>query len=91
MVDAVSTSISSPNPENGLSEVVFLIILLGVVAVANTGCSILRGFIGSGQAQAVTDHMASMLHAKSVNIDLEYYEDPQCGLSGFFQISLHGS
>jgi len=77
MVDAVSASMSGPNPENGLSEVVFLIILLGVVAVANTGCSILRGFISSGQSQAVTDHMAAMLHAKSVNIDLEYYEEPQ--------------
>lgn len=76
-VDAVSFHMASPNPEEGLSEVVFLLLVLGGLAVANTGCSILRGFVGTGQSQAVTDYMSSMLHAKSTEVDLQYYEEPR--------------
>lgn len=77
VVDAVTANMASPNPEDGLNEVVFLLLVLGGLAVANTGCGILRQFVSTGQSQAVTDYMASMLHAKSTEVDLEYYEEPQ--------------
>jgi ATP-binding cassette subfamily B protein len=77
VVDSVTAHMASPNPEEGLSEVVLLLLVLGGLAVANTGCSILRGFVSTGQSQAVTDYMASKLHAKSTEVDLQYYEEPR--------------
>ncbi|MDT7041591.1 ABC transporter ATP-binding protein [Candidatus Nitronereus thalassa] len=77
VIDSVTANLSSSNPSAGLYEVIFLLSLLGVVAVASTACSILKSFVHTGQAQAVTDYMSSILHAKSVDVDLEYYEEPQ--------------
>lgn len=77
VVDSVTASLSGSNPESGFSEVVFLLILLGVIAISNIGCSILKMFVRTGQGQAVTDYMSSLLHAKSNEVDMAYYEEPQ--------------
>jgi ATP-binding cassette subfamily B protein len=38
---------------------------------------ILSDLVNRGQAQAVTDHMYTILHRKSEEVDLEYYENPE--------------
>jgi ATP-binding cassette subfamily B protein len=38
---------------------------------------LLSGLVTEAQSVTVTDHMYDVLHAKSVEVDLEYYENPQ--------------
>jgi ATP-binding cassette subfamily B protein len=77
LVDSVTVSLAAPSPANDLGEVVWFVVLLGVVAVISSVCSTLSSLVNNAQGQAVTDHMASILHTKSVEVDLEYYENPQ--------------
>jgi ATP-binding cassette subfamily B protein len=52
-----------------------LVGLAGTVALAGGLCRALGGLVGEAQGQGVTDHLYDLLHAKSVEVDLAYYED----------------
>jgi ATP-binding cassette subfamily B protein len=58
------------------SEALVAVALLGAVALAAQLCQSLGGFVAEVQAQRVADHVAEVLHAKSLELDLEYYDDP---------------
>ena len=76
VVDAVTAVIAAPNKEAALRRVVLFIALAGGVALLVSLCRILAGLVSEVQAQAVTDHVSDILHAKSVEADLAYYESP---------------
>ena len=40
-------------------------------------CRSLTEIVREAQTQVVTDHVADVIHGKSVAVDLEYYEDPK--------------
>ena len=40
-------------------------------------CRSLTEIVKEAQTQVVTDHVADVIHGKSVAVDLEYYEDPK--------------
>lgn len=77
LIDSVTEGLAAPNPADAFDETVWFVVLLGVVAVISSACSTLATLVNRAQGHAVTDHMTSILHAKSVEIDLEYYENPQ--------------
>ena len=54
-------------------------LLIGLAIVLLTGmiANALSELVTSSQAQKVSDYMRSILHAKSVEIDLSYYENPR--------------
>src|SRR4028119_1367064 len=72
MVDAVSTGLTTSDKAAALGQVMMLVVLAGVVALAGNLCSSLVGLVSVAQTQLVTDHVHSILHAKSVEVDLEY-------------------
>ena len=49
--------------------------LSGLVSFFNAACNALAELVNGVQAQIVTDHMYDVLHAKSLEVDLEYYEN----------------
>ncbi|PYN78473.1 MAG: ABC transporter ATP-binding protein [Candidatus Rokuibacteriota bacterium] len=75
VVDAVATAIADKAVAFG--RVAALVGLAGAVALVSAVCRSLAGFVSEGQAQAVTDHMHDILHAKAVEVDLEHYENSQ--------------
>ncbi len=75
MVDAVSTGLSATDKAAVLGQVMTLIVLAGGVALAGDLCSAIAGFVSEAQSQVVTDYVHSLLHAKSIEVDLEYYEN----------------
>jgi ATP-binding cassette subfamily B protein len=77
LIDSVTEGLAAPNPAAAFDEAVWFVVLLGVVAVISSACSTLATLVNRAQGQAVSDHMTSILHAKSIEIDLEYYENPQ--------------
>lgn len=75
MVDAVATAVRSPHPD--FHHVLWPVVGLGVVTLATALCSSSAALISETQGQAVADHVNSLIHAKSVAVDLDYYENPR--------------
>jgi ATP-binding cassette, subfamily B, bacterial len=76
-VDAVSFGLAAPEKGLVFRRVVFLLGLMGAVTLLNVLTRSIAGLISEGQSQVVTDHMQDVLHAKSIEVDLEYYESDQ--------------
>jgi ATP-binding cassette subfamily B protein len=81
IVDSV-TALASGSPEAAagpgasLHGVWGLIVAAGAVAVATTGARLLSGLAAEALSLRVSDHVTDVLHAKSIEVDLEYYENP---------------
>ena len=77
IVDAVTFSLSAPDKATAFQHVALLIACAAGVALFNALIQLLSGLVKEAQSVTVTDHMYDVLHAKSVEVDLEYYENPQ--------------
>src|SRR5512133_2043692 len=83
VVDAITVGITSPGKDIVYSHVLTLIGLLGASALAAVLLASAAKVAGQAQAQIITDHVQNVLHAKSVALDIEYYEN-----AGFYD-TLH--
>ena len=77
IVDAVTLALTAPDKVAAFRHVVFLIGLAAVVGLFNALWQLMASLVKEAQALAVTDHMYDVLHAKSIEVDLEYYENPR--------------
>lgn len=77
VVDAVTVSLTASDPSAHFKEVALLVGFSGAVALVLAICGVLANLVNRAQARAVTDYMYSILHQKSVELDLEYYENPE--------------
>jgi ATP-binding cassette subfamily B protein len=73
VVDAMNTGIVTSNKGAAFSHVVILIVLAGAVTLVGNLCGFLAGLVNEIQSQLVQDYVYGLLHAKSIEIDLEYY------------------
>lgn len=77
IVDQVTVSLSNNNPGLAFQNILpLLLVAAGLMLVTNL-CLSLSEFVNTLQAQRVTDYMGSLLHSKSIEVDLAYYEDPK--------------
>jgi ATP-binding cassette subfamily B protein len=74
MVDAVTAGLMAPGKSMAFRPVAFLIALMAAVTLLGALIRSLAGVVSEAQALAVTDHMNDVLHSKSIEVDLEYYE-----------------
>ncbi|HTZ17018.1 MAG TPA: ABC transporter ATP-binding protein [Dissulfurispiraceae bacterium] len=77
IVDAVSAGLVSSDKAAAFHEVLIWLLLAGVVAMFAALSRPLAELAGEAQSQKVTDSISDVLHAQSIAVDLEYYEDPQ--------------
>lgn len=75
LIDAVTDELKIPSAEGSLSKMTTILAGLAGVAVINATLTGMASLISRIHAQVVTDHMHALLQAKSVEVDLEYYED----------------
>jgi ATP-binding cassette subfamily B protein len=75
IVDAVTLSVGAPDKVAAFRQVALLIGLAAGVALFKVLCQSIADLVKEAQTLAVTDHMYDVLHAKSVEVDLEYYEN----------------
>ncbi len=68
LVDALSTP-------GEFGAAIWAVGVLGSLALLTAWCQSLSGFLGEAQGQRVADYVAEILHAKSLQLDLEYYDD----------------
>jgi len=77
IVDAATAGAAAPDKGAVFRQVVVLVVLMGAATLAGALFRSIAGLVGEAQSLAVTDHMSDVLHAKSVDVDLEYYESAQ--------------
>lgn len=77
IVDAVTVGLASPDKDIAFNRTLLFISIAGAVALLSAFCRILAGLVSEAQAQAVTDYVQDIIHSKSIDIELEYYENPQ--------------
>ena len=77
VVDAVTTALEAPDKGAAFGQVTLLIGLTGGVVLLSALCRSIAGLVSEAQGQVITDHMSDLLHAKSIEVDLEYYESAQ--------------
>ena len=77
VVDAVTTALETPDKGAAFEQAALLIGLMGGVALVGAVARSIAGLVSEAQGQVVTDHMSDLLHAKSIEVDLEYYESAQ--------------
>jgi ATP-binding cassette subfamily B protein len=82
LVDALLAALGNAQPD-ALGRVLLLIAAAGAVAALGIAIRTATTLVGEVQSLRLTDRMHDVLHAKSVAVDLEYYERPS------FHDSLH--
>jgi len=82
-VDAVAAGIAAPEKAVAFGMVLMWVCLAVAAALAADFFSSIARVAGQAQAEVVSDYIQNLLHAKSVALDLEYYEN-----SGFYD-TLH--
>lgn len=75
IVDAVTAGIGVGSA--AFSEVLLLVILAGFTALIADCLRSLSGYASEAHSQIVTDFVHDILHAKSIELDLDYYENSQ--------------
>ena len=74
MVDAVTAGLAAPDKGVAFRQVLLLVVLMGAVTLFASLIRSIAGLVSEWQAFIVTDHMNDVLLAKSIEVDLEYYE-----------------
>lgn len=75
IVDVLGLALAVPT-QASFAEVAVWIALAGVVALLSSLLNALSGYVAEAQTLGVADHVADVIHAKSIAVDLGYYEDP---------------
>lgn len=83
LIDTVTEALRAPPAEVSLAPVSTILAWLVAVAAGSAILSVVAALVSRVHAQVVTDHMHALLQKKSVEVDLEYYEDPR------YQDTLH--
>jgi len=83
LIDTVTEALKTPVDDPSFTRILSILGGIAGVAAITAMLTALGGLISRIQAQIVTDHMYALLQAKSVEVDLEYYENAQ------YQDTLH--
>ncbi len=77
LVDAVSQRVQLGEAGGDLTHIFLLVAAAGGVAITTMVCSAISDLVQETQAQRVTDYIQGLIHAKAIEVDLEYYDDPR--------------
>ncbi|HBL22503.1 MAG TPA: ABC transporter ATP-binding protein [Deltaproteobacteria bacterium] len=79
VVDSVSSGLALPAAQKtaALGRSGLWIALLAGVSLLNVVFHLVSTYVRDAQSQSITDYVHNLIHAKSVAVDLAYYEDPR--------------
>jgi ATP-binding cassette subfamily B protein len=77
IVDSVTFGLASPDKSAAFSQTAFYVAAMGAVALLGSVIGAIAGIVTQIQSQTISDAMYDVVHAKSVAIDLAYYESAQ--------------
>lgn len=76
IIDAVATGLTGA-ADPSFASVLWLVGIAVLIGLVTAAARSLASLATEAQSQAVTDHMFGVLHRKSIDVDLAYYEDPR--------------
>ncbi|TLU83322.1 MAG: ABC transporter ATP-binding protein [Chlorobium sp.] len=76
LIDRLATGVRSSNPSILLDSTVFLVIIIALLSLFETGIKSLGLIVTRHLARLVTDKVTETIHAKSILVDLECFENP---------------
>lgn len=77
IIDTVTERFSSNRGGENLTEIILLICLAGLVVYVTSMLSNLTKVVSNTLGNIVTDYMHQVIHEKSIEVDLAYFENPQ--------------
>src|SRR5262245_29716671 len=77
VIDSVSAGLNGTDKTAIFGHSATLVALLGSVFLLEAIMAEILSLVNTAQAQIVTDRMHDILHSKSIEMDLEYYENPE--------------
>ncbi|MBE9205420.1 ABC transporter ATP-binding protein [Nostoc sp. LEGE 06077] len=75
IIDAVAANVSLADKALAFRNVLILIVIAGGVTLLTTLANSLTELVTTAHSQRVTDYMQGIINAKSIEADLEYYEN----------------
>ncbi|NJK41132.1 MAG: ABC transporter ATP-binding protein [Acaryochloridaceae cyanobacterium SU_2_1] len=75
IIDEVTDSLTLAQPDIAFPKIVPLLVIAAVVTIVITLSASLSELVTIAHAQRVTDYMQGIIHTKSIEADLEYYEN----------------
>lgn len=77
IVDTVIAAMGAPDPQAAFGRVMVLVVVAGGLALGQAGLRSVSGLMRESLSLKVGDRMYDVLHAKSIDVDLDFYENPQ--------------
>ena len=77
LIDSVTASVGAADQGAALNRVLLYVVLMAAFSLLSTVIGLVAGIVSQTQAMIVTDYMQDIVHAKSVAIDLEFYESAE--------------
>ncbi|MGA9349079.1 MAG: hypothetical protein WBW48_09780, partial [Anaerolineae bacterium] len=77
VVDTVSAGLAAPDKGVAFGRVALLVGLTGAVSLVGALLHSIAGLVNEAQALVVTDYMHDIIHTKSIEVDLAYYDSPE--------------
>ena len=75
MVDAVAAGVTADDKAPALQRALLVVAITGSAAALSALLNAVAGYATQAQSQRFTDHMQAVVHAKCLEVDLEYYEN----------------
>ncbi len=75
IVAAVASGVDAADKRAAFAHVAWLILVAGLVGLASALARSVSALVTEAQGQVITDHISDLIHAKSIAVDLEYYEN----------------
>jgi ATP-binding cassette subfamily B protein len=75
IINAVTKAPHASDQAAAWRHIAFLIVLAAVVGLVTAVTRSIAALVTEAQTQVVTDHVSDLIHAKSIEVDLQYYED----------------
>jgi ATP-binding cassette subfamily B protein len=75
ITNAVVAGVDAADKSAAFRHVAWLIVIAGAIGLAAALARSVGLLVGEAQGQVVTDHISDIIHAKSIEVDLEYYEN----------------
>jgi ATP-binding cassette subfamily B protein len=77
VLDAVTAGLASGDAATAFRTTAIYIALMGVVSLLTALAQALAALVSETQAHVVAQYMHGKIHAKSLEVDLDYYENPR--------------
>jgi ATP-binding cassette subfamily B protein len=77
VIDAVAIGIAASDKEVAFKQIILIIIIGLGLTIIDTVSNSVAGLASEAQNQALIDYLQNILHAKAIEVDLEYYENSQ--------------